>query len=75
MTATLVQTFGATSKSYGPFPVTPGPDFDDCGLDRQQLDQITTQAHQQGAEQGYCTVVYHDDNGNELADHEEIAVI
>lgn len=73
LNATIVQTYGTTRKTYGPFTVTPGPDFDECGLDTNQLSAITRQVHDQGAQVGYCDVIYKDDKGKVVS--EEIAII
>lgn len=72
MTATVRQTFG-TKKLYGPYPFTPGPDFDDIGATRDQLDDITSQAKADGATSGYCEIIYRGEGGYVV--DEEIAII
>lgn len=69
MTATIIQ----RETTYGPYAIIPNKDFDQCGLDKIQLYEITHKAMEQGAEIGYCDVVFFDDDGKEI--DREIAII
>lgn len=73
MNATIYQTNGYLVRQYGPYSVSIGPDFDECGLDRATLDTITSQARSDGADTGYCDIIVTDESGAEIG--HEIAVI
>ena len=73
MTTEVRQTVGAQVKTFGPYPFAPGPDFDDIGATRDQLDAITSQAKADGATIGYAEVIYRGEGGYVV--DEEIAII